>query len=296
MPIANFDKVELLLPMTGDNNGTTFTDFSLRNRTVTRTGAVTSTAQSKFASYGSSGFFDGTDDYITAGGAGSFNFLHDQNGNGYIGAWIYPTGSQIRTILSTGGETTANVGTYFSVHTERRLRYWVAYNGAPNYAIQLESANDLVPVNAWSFVEMRKSGLLIKLYLNGTEIASGTMSNYSNANATAIGNIGRTAAASAYFHGHINDLIVASQHVFSAPPLRMTQRTLTRTNTGVDSHEYDRAVLFDWNASAYPIKQVIPDESGNFEATDLIDLEYGVAFIRDGCSPVCRGPVEVDAD
>ena len=78
----------------------------------------------------------------------------------------------------------------------------------------------------------------------------------------------------------------------------MTQRTLTRTNTGIDSHEYDRAVLFDFNGAAHVGRHttVIPDASGDFAAADLIDLEYGVAFVKADYDPICRGPYAVDAD
>ena len=40
----------------------------------------------------------------------------------------------------------------------------------------------------------------------------------------------------------------------------------------------------------------VPDASGDFVADDLIDLEYGVAFVKADYDPICRGPYAVDAD
>jgi len=61
-----YNNVSLLLPMFGDNNGTTFTDYSPTPKTITRYGNTkTVTAESKY--YGSSGYFDGTGDYLSLG-------------------------------------------------------------------------------------------------------------------------------------------------------------------------------------------------------------------------------------
>lgn len=65
-PVAGdpyYSSVSLLLPMTGANAGTTFTDVSPTPKTVTRYNALISTAQSKWGN--GSGYFDGTDDYLT---------------------------------------------------------------------------------------------------------------------------------------------------------------------------------------------------------------------------------------
>lgn len=67
-----YANVSLLLPMNGANNGTTFTDRSPTPKTITRTNAVTSTAQSKY--YGSSGYFDGANDYLTIGSTSVADF------------------------------------------------------------------------------------------------------------------------------------------------------------------------------------------------------------------------------
>ena len=65
---VHFPKVKLLLPFDGSNGATSTTDSSNTGNTITFNGnAQISTTQSKFGS--SSAYFDGTGDYIDAGGS-----------------------------------------------------------------------------------------------------------------------------------------------------------------------------------------------------------------------------------
>jgi len=300
MPITNFDKVELLLPMTGANNGTTFLDYSLRQRAVTRSGAVTSTAQSKFAAYGSSGLFDGTDDQLTL--PNTFGHLFAGNDfciEGYARATSLA--STVKTFISQ--RDTGNLSHAFS--------FYVGTTGAMNFdtggaagnsnASIAASSAGVVTTGNWFHFAATRSGTSFRLFHEGTEVASGTLNHniHASSQVLRIGALGGTAAN--FWNGHMQDVCVtigAAKYTANfTPPARMTARTLTRTNSGADSHEYDRAVLFDWEApSASIVKSIVPDSEGDFVASDLIDLEYGVAFIKDGCGPICRGPVEVDPD
>lgn len=73
MSDLHYDKVSLLLPMSGVNNGTEFPDYSPVPKAVTGFGDTkTVTAQSTF--YGSSGYFDGTGDYLKTPNNADFNF------------------------------------------------------------------------------------------------------------------------------------------------------------------------------------------------------------------------------
>jgi hypothetical protein len=288
MPITDFDKVELLLPMTGANNGTTFTDASLRQRAVTRTGSVTSTAQSKFASYGSSGLFTRTVGHCVAPGLGVSN-----SQSWTLEAWVRPNTADVVRSLAGYFENLAGRW-YFGLSAANKLVLWCSPNST--------SGTTDVSINEWYHLALCRADRT-RGFLNGVkeiDIANPTFLTGS----MVIGayNLGSSNESMA---GNINDLCftlgVGKYTADFTPPLRMTQRTLTRTNTGSDSHEYDRAVLFDWNGSQNTLGHtgggfVVPDSEGDFVETGLNDLEYGVAFIKDGCGPICRGPVEVDPD
>jgi hypothetical protein len=102
--------LSLCLPMNGSNNGTTFTDQSPTGRTssaktFTITGD-TKTVTSQFKFYGSSGYFDGTGDYLTSSstgtdmtvGSGAFTIEFWVNFNSF-------SGSPLVVSAGTGGFT-----------------------------------------------------------------------------------------------------------------------------------------------------------------------------------------------
>jgi hypothetical protein len=295
MPITNFDKVDLLLPMTGVNNGTVFTDYSLRQRTVTRTGAVTSTAQSKFSAYGSSGYFSGSNTFLTI----SADSIFTANQDFTIDGWIYPTNITMpdswRGIFVKREGSSGNNYAVQITNSSVRLEWFE--NAGATYRIA-NSPSTLV-ANQWQHFAICRYGNQILPFLNGV-LGTEQTTSVVDQNANVPTRIGWGTSSNRFFIGHMQDIsFVAGEAKYTSnftPPARMAQRTLTRANTGTDSHEYDRAVLFDWNTSAYPLKTATPDTNGNFVASNLIDLEYGVAFIKDGCSPVCRGPYSVDGD
>jgi hypothetical protein len=305
MPITNFDKVELLLPMTGANNGTVFTDYSLRQRVVTREGVVTSTAQSKFSAYGSSGFFNNQTTGAEVNCGSPLPFL----GNDWcIGMWLYLTetisAGVYRCICSqrniSAADSNNTLSLWYDGDSGRRIA--LSYTNGSIATYETGFATGAPPVNTWFHLAVTRNGSNLDVWIDGVKQTTRTISATLPASTQPF-RFGKDGGSTSdiRLRGHINDaIVVIGDPVYTAnftPPARMTQRELTRVNTGVDSHEYDRAVLFDWNAGGSSVSHAVtPDSSGDFEAEDLIDLEYGVAFIKDGCGPECRGPYEVDAD
>jgi hypothetical protein len=306
MPITNFDKVELLLPMTGENNGTVFTDYSLRQRAVTLVGApVTSTAQSKFSAYGSSGSFPTDSDYLTIPYDSGFAF---GSGDFTIEAWARiatldgTSGNAIFSISNTTDGSGGNFSVVLRVSGGQKTALQVSDNGTTQTNV-IGATN--VSSGAWHHFAGVRDGNTLRVFLNGVQDATGSFSSSLWASPTTVRAGAWNITPSGGLQGHMQDLCItkgaAKYSDNFTPPARMTQRELTRTNTGTDSHEYDRAVLFDWSGSQNSAGHtgggfVLPDSEGDFVASDLIDLEYGVAFIKDGCGPICRGPVEVDPD
>jgi hypothetical protein len=295
MPITNFDKVELLLPMTGANNGTTFTDWSLRRRVFALNGnPVTATAQSKFAAYGSSGYFNGSS-YLSDSAA-IWDFPEDF----YVRTWVY-AGALAENTAFCGKQTASSPGSALQLRVTS-ARYLQAVLRETSTTVTVTGTTAL-PTNTWAYIEMSRVSGTVRVFLNGTLEASAA--NLFNLTATGrpfvVGGTFTTLFAQPYT-GYMQDFEIGKggggNTANYTPPARATDRKLTRASTGVDSHEYDRAVLFDWNAGSGNSlsTSVAPDSEGDFVASDLIDLEYGVALIKDGCGPICRGPVEVDPD
>jgi hypothetical protein len=302
MPITNFDKVELLLPMTGDNNGTVFTDYSLRQRAVTRVNSpVTSTAQSKFAAYGSSGSFPGTTvDHLIL--PNTFGHLFGSNDFCIEGYFRPGTLSASRSLFAQRTSGTSNHAMSCFVTDAGKLQFFTGAAAGTTSTTIAESGNAAMVADSWQHFAAARDGNTLRMFVNGSSVASGSLSHAIH-QSSQVFRIGATNdPALAQWVGFMQDFCVTiGQAKYTAnftPPDRMTQRTLTRANTGTDSHEYDRAVLFDFNGGAHVGRHttVVPDSEGDFVADDLIDLEYGVAFIKDDCGPICRGPVEVDPD
>jgi hypothetical protein len=303
MPITNFDKVELLLSMTGANNGTVFTDSSLRQRPVTRTGTVTSTAQSKFAAYGSSGLFNGSTDWLQITASNGLNIA---TGDWYVGFYARPAqvaaAKYFWSLRDVASVDVRGIQVTQPSADATKVRFSAGDTNNAAYEVDITSTSSIAE-NTWYHIAVNRSGSTFRLFLDGVIQGSatwaGTIAVGGQPLVIADGRV--TGGALLPWSGHMQDFIfVKGDPVYTAnftPPPRITQRTLTRTNTGIDSHEYDRAVLFDWDApSASIVKSFTPDSEGDFVASDLIDLEYGVAFIKDGCGPICRGPFEVDPD
>jgi hypothetical protein len=294
MAITQFGKVELLLPMTGANNGTDFTDYSLRQRTVTRTGAVTSTAQSKFSAYGSSGFLSADTHVITTVHATGLDLT---TGDFTIEFWVRP--SAIGSLVSKINPSTF-FGTFRIATTTTGRVFALLGATSSSWHFQLTSPNDTYSFDQWMHVALTRNGSVFTLWAHGQDVGNNSTASALFGTTEPV-RVGFVAASVVGATGHYQDLCItkglAKYTVNFTPPARMTQRELTRTNTGTDSHEYDRAVLFDWNAPGRSVVTAeVPDVSGDFAAADLIDLEYGVAFLKADYAPICRGPYAVDAD
>jgi hypothetical protein len=299
MAIPDFDKAELLLPMDGANAGTIFADKSLRHRIVTRSGVVTSTAQFKFAAYGSSALFASTGQFLNAGAAPDWAFLHRGDTAYTVECWVRPdTTGDDRVIFDTGGVATGTVGAAAWITNNGTLRFAIGRGTSGTFAANAGSSIGAVSNGVWQHLRFTATNGAIAAFVDGVSVATATMSSPSTANPAHTLFVGRYGVSNALrYAGHMQDFAIFNGVNRGALPVpdRMAAHNLTRTNSGTDSHTIDRAIVFYWGGTGFAYS-VIPDIGGNFTASDLVDLEYGVAMITDGCDPVTRGPIAVDPD
>ena len=185
-----WNDVLLYLPMNGDNNSSTFTDFSPNPKNVSNRGSVrVSQAQSKYG--GTSAYFDGAGWLDVAGMPA--NFLQ---GDFTIEGWVYYTGSSQQTFFNTAPHNVLGVsmnrdGTGKTLFVIGDGQFWTGF---------VTSAGELA-ANSWHHIAVVRSGVTSTLYHNG--VAQGSLNdtpgNLSGAR------IGAITLDSEIITGHIDD-------------------------------------------------------------------------------------------
>ena len=165
-PYAN--NLVLAIPMNGSNDGTTFSDLSASirgygtNRVVTRTNAVTKTAQSFY--YGSSGYFDANSSRLSVPNSSDFDFGH---GDYTIEVWVHPTDSGTRNIVSRSFTGGTNNYSGFILSTAGFLE-------TTNQTSWNVSISHTLPLNTWSHCAVVRKDNTWTYYVNGASVGSAT--------------------------------------------------------------------------------------------------------------------------
>ena len=184
----HFSNVSLLLHMDGANGSTTFTDNSSNARTITAVGNTQiSTTQSKFG--GASAYFDGSGDYLSFTGG-----MPSGSGTAFtIECWIRLDDlSSYRAITRTAGGLDIGVQPNGLINCDQT-----------SVGIIANSATGVITAGTWYHIAVtRDTSNNYKIYVNGTQVASGTNS-FSVTAATTIGFSAYSGAH--YFKGYIDD-------------------------------------------------------------------------------------------
>ena len=203
----NFGSVELLLHMNGANGGTTFTDSSSRSRTATVAGNTnTSTTQSKFG--GASAFFDGTGDYLTY--TPNSNLIDWTTGAYTIEAWVYAAswsgwsdGTNLAPSLC-GNSDTASSANYWSFGPlSSGIVEFVYWDGSQQRKV---TGTSTLTTNTWHHIAMTCEGTTVRVFVNGTLEASGTIAGSPAPNTGTVFAVGQGNNAS--ITGYVDDLRV----------------------------------------------------------------------------------------
>lgn len=151
----DFASVSLLLHLNGSNGSTTFTDSSSNGASITAAGnAQISTTQSKFG--GASAYFDGSGDYLQYA-AGTTNIGSSQDCT--LECWFYRTGGE-----ALFGTTFSGNFQLLTVMSGKLYAYW---NGP-------ELEGGIVSDSTWNHAAITRSSGTLRLFLNGTQVASTT--------------------------------------------------------------------------------------------------------------------------
>lgn len=175
-PVFNnltYSYAQLLLPMTGANNSTTFTDTSPFSRTITRYGdAKISTTQSKWGN--GSGYFDGSGDYLTT--PSSANYAMGSS-NFTIEMWFFTSQNTV-----PNATLIARINTGFGTGSWTIQATGDSANGTPTIWCReyspstpiLASSSSGYNNGQWHHLAWARNGNVHTLYLDGIAKATTT--------------------------------------------------------------------------------------------------------------------------
>lgn len=155
-----WDNVVLYLPMTGANGSTTFTDVSKHGHTVTRNGgAIISTAQAPpLTGVGSSGYFDGSGDWLTCPGTSEFSF-----GTSDFTIEMFARLSSASTMVLLDFRPFGN-GFLFPIFyiDGRVLKYFT------NNSLRI-TGTTILSLSTWYYLALVRNSGVTRIYLNGVQ-------------------------------------------------------------------------------------------------------------------------------
>jgi len=196
-----YNSCSLLMHFSGSNSSTTFIDNSPNNFTVTpNNGAFISTAQSKFG--GSSGFFDGTDDYLSITDNSVFDF---GSGDFTIEYWEYRTVSTLyKPVISRNNNGYPPFMLGWS--ESGNVNFFISTNGSSWDVASAVSMGTII-TNNWTHYAVTRQGNTFRTFQNGTQISTFTSTATLPAGSGTL-QIGRYSSVY-YYQGYLDELRIS---------------------------------------------------------------------------------------
>jgi len=235
-----------------------FRDASSNNFTITRNGDTSVVAFSPFnptaswsaATYGGSGYFDGSSDYITAPNTCATLGAPSGNTNDFtVEAFFYPTGTGIYTAIGT----TYSTSNYWALNLNRNSSTGANAIGRVAFymtdSFNVETADSKLIVNQWNHIAVVRTSTTVSIFVNGTREATNTSSV--DPNPTGVLQVGKDTVLNRDYPGYVSNVRIvrgatqpysASSTSITVPTAPLTAITNTSlllnfTNAGI----YDAA-------------------------------------------------------
>lgn len=273
----------LLLYFDGADNSTTFVDET--GKVVTPFGnAKISTAQSNFG--GSSGYFDGTGDYLSIPDSLDFVF---GTGDFTIECWI-KTSIGNKTIVD---RYSANPATWqLFINSSGYLQWYTS--------TIFKTGSVSVIDNSWYHVAVVKYNNLLHFYIGGVENGSGTTDNNNYSVQLTYLGIGaqiNNRNGGFDYNGYIDDLRItkglARYTANFTPPNKSFYPSVTvGNNVTIAGVGAGHAVAILDAATKALVRTATPAVDGSWSAT-VPAGNYYVLYFGAGCQPVAHGPYTV---
>ena len=217
-----------------DNSPNAFAITKNGDTSVQRFSPFSPDATYSSSTIGGSGYFDGTGDYLITPTDTAFNF---GTGDFTIEFWVYLTNSSVTTQTIMGVDLSASTNS---------IQVW--YNNTANkitfnvYGYPTFVSTSTVSINTWIHLAFIRSSGTFKMFINGNQEASGSMTNNLANNVFVIGR-GYASISAEYFYGYVSNLrVIKGTAVYTAsftPPtapvtaISGTSLLLNYTNAGI---------------------------------------------------------------
>ena len=194
-----YNSSSLLLHFDGTNDSTTFTDNSPNNFTVTSTnGAKITSSISKFG--GSSGFFDGTNDYLSLSSDTKFAISTTEDYT--VECWVNFRTVQDCAFWQTTNNPSSADGPFWFGYAAGKL--YSSRHGSGLYAISYVWSPS---TNTWYHVAATRASGTVRLFVNGVVVTTDA-STQNGISFTQSGGAVGLLTTPAYFNGYIDELRV----------------------------------------------------------------------------------------
>jgi len=191
-----YPSCSLLMHFSGSNNSTTFTDSGPNNFTITsNNGAKITSSISKFG--GTSGFFDGTNDYLTVPGVANAAF--NPNNGFTVEGWVFFTSNPSFQFIVSSAQGVGSFESYWFVGTTPGGNWRVSYGGAS--AVDTGVA---IVLNTWTHFALSCTSTTARLFVNGTQIGTATVTQQNTNMSLVIGVYG--GGNLYYLNGYLDEL------------------------------------------------------------------------------------------
>jgi PKD repeat protein len=187
----------------GDATGTTAADSAGSNTGSVRSGVTFGVPGALIGDPDASMGFNGTSGYVSVPSSAGLNPTGDLT----VEAWAKPGAldGMTRALIHKGGTSGYPSYQYRIGLTSGNLWRGTVYVGSNNLTVTAPGTPSTV---AWTHIVMSRSGSTLKLYVNGTAVATATASGALNTS-TGMLAIGRTGAVSVdYFKGSVDEVAV----------------------------------------------------------------------------------------